>query len=475
MSEVLEFKDGVGRFKTNAQDLIEDDYDTSTYLDTSTEQIMKEFKEKGTKADAKRLRDIHEEKHIHHLDWYLAAVNPPKDYVAALQIADKDKSLCVGAEAKGWYGRTCENTGNAIFTPQFTGEKWSPLRYKKNNSQRANRAATKQFNMLKGYDCATVDLTFPKEISEDYGAEKKGMSHEEWEEKAWDTFKTFYYKMRDDKAVEDKHIGCHANLHIWKSQEPMKPHLHFHTIFNRVQAPYVTNKDRKKAIQSRKVQRFLEKYNNEDLSTDERMGYKRKADRQLASELGVETFDKFDHWKGKYFDADKVRELWEEAVKENFPDYAHVYDNKEPSVYLQHYKEGKDTAQIVHKYKYKTRQVPYDLFKYYSDSDVFPEQDTPNHVTHREYENSNFLSHALNYTNKAKNFGVFKWAKSISEIDGIGIGDMCPFCGSTTHATDGSPEDFADMNGSAWILEMKDAFYEFDPPPGHALHGCTAT
>lgn len=472
----LEFNDGIGSFSTNTKDLIEDEVDSSTYLDSSTEQILKEFKEKGQslKGKEERLKEIHENNHIHHLDWYLTAVNPPKDYVAALQIADVNKSLCVGAEAKGWYGRTCEDTGNAIFTPRFNGEKWSPIRFKKNNSQRANRAASKQFNMLKGYDCATLDLTFPQAISRDYGAENKGMSHEEWEEKAWDTFKDFYYKLRDEKADEDKHIGCHANLHIWKSQEPMKPHLHFHTIFNRVQAPYLTSTDRKKAMQSRKVQQPLEKYRNHELDDKERMKAKRKADRQLANKLDIDTFDKANHWEGKYFDIEHIRELWEEAVRENFPDYAHIYDNKDPAAWIKHYKEGKHAAQIVHKYKYKTRQVPYDLFKYYSDSDVFPDQETPNHVTHREYDNSDFLHRALNYTNKAKNFGVFKWANVLSEIDGVGISDLCPFCGASTHPTDGNADDFADGNSSAWILELKDGFYEYDPPDGHELHDCSA-
>ena len=100
----------------------------------------------------------------------------------------------------------------------------SQLRSKQTARTIKRLLALKDSAGLTDFSVAVVVLTFPKELSEWLSQQPGGR------EMAWRLFNRFWKE--DYSTLDDESSGqaAYVNLHTWKTEEPTRPHYHFHCI-----------------------------------------------------------------------------------------------------------------------------------------------------------------------------------------------------------------------------------------------------
>jgi hypothetical protein len=79
-------------------------------------------------------------------------------------------------------------------------------------------------NELKDFRMAEVVTTMPAEVSKALSERANG------KDIAWRTFKRFYAQLPYLLGVDAGEFACGSNLHVWASDEPLKPHYHVHSL-----------------------------------------------------------------------------------------------------------------------------------------------------------------------------------------------------------------------------------------------------
>jgi len=432
-----------------------DSSEDSSYVHNVREQMQKELEENAKDIEEESITDMHQDNATFFLNFYSKAMNPSDDYLKALEICDLPTAQAY-AEVSGTYRKYCKGHDGVLLMPKFNAGTWNPLNDIKNVRERASRSSGSFMDMLWSNKMAFVKPTFPKEISEAY---KESDSKEEFRDLCWDTLKTFFHNLQELKTNGDNKLGMHANLHLWKTEKPFKPHLHFHCAIPMHQAPYVTSKDREKAINTGRAGRLKEQYEELEPNNQYRDKVKQDLNNELANNLGVEKVPMHDYGKGHAFDSDLLRTLWKSALEKNFPTFMDNSDIDEVNVHISWASRYKDPQKIMHKFRYKSRLPTIDFFHYYED----------NSISNEEYMNKDFMEHVFWYSNSARCYGFMKWANNISEYDAPGLMHRCPICGSETR--DVEDDDFNGVHGHKVIQEERYGYLGMDPPDDSTFKG----
>jgi len=164
-------------------------------------------------------------------------VNPPKGFVEFIQkLFDLDElnaKLITSAVIEGYYKVFCEEGHHVVYYPKISNMgKFNPYRKHKTAKRSSSRivksllelAGYLQNKVKKGIYLIALELTFPKDFSyklfDDFDGTIK---------KAKACFKDFYDWFKSLKLrSKDEELGLTANLHLWSSQNPFEPHVHFH-------------------------------------------------------------------------------------------------------------------------------------------------------------------------------------------------------------------------------------------------------
>jgi len=193
----------------------------------------------------------------------------------------------------GYYVNTCIPTGKTIWRPVWKGTgKYSPARASHSAYNAANRGANQLIRLAEinpaSKHCAShiryYELTFPKELSRDYG--RMGRPGRR---RAWNILKKFLKIRTKRRCRDNQQMGQKVRLHTWISYNPKHPqfpsphdpHFHFHitevnVVLERIKNPpegepnwlfhrespwddvRLIKEDWKKAIESKTFYRFKE-------------------------------------------------------------------------------------------------------------------------------------------------------------------------------------------------------------------------
>jgi len=427
---------------------IDDDSEDSSYVHNLRVQIEEGLNQRAKELEQESINDMHRDSGVFFLNFYAKAMNPSEDYLQALELCGLPSEQAY-ANVAGTYRKYCEDNNSVLYMPKFDAGTWNPLNDLNNVRERASRSAGNFMDTLRSNKMAFVKPTFPKGISEAY-AESDNKS--EFRDRAWDTLKTFFHDLQDYRTGPDNKMGMHANLHLWKTEKPFKPHLHFHCAIPMLQAPYVTSEDRERELNSGKTGRMYNQWKELDDSNGYRADLERDINRSLANDLGVDKLGMHDYKKNHVFDVDKLRSLWKNALEEHWSDFMDNSDVDEVNVHVDWASRINDPERIMHKFRYKNRLPTIDFFHYYED----------NSISNEEYMNQDFMEHIFWYSNESRVFGFNKWGTNITDIDSNGFSARCPICGGVTREV--CDDDFRDVSGKKVIQEERYGFLGFDPP-----------
>jgi hypothetical protein len=138
---------------------------------------------------------------------------------------------------RGWidkfyiYDDSNENTTRRLVYPKVKAEdRLNPYRrYQLNNKASARTfKRVKQFvehRKLDDFKVASVIPTMPKFMSEYLAANGEGGRG-----MAWRLFDGFWSEDIPEVIGQDIELGCHVNLHLWRTEKPYESHFHFHTL-----------------------------------------------------------------------------------------------------------------------------------------------------------------------------------------------------------------------------------------------------
>lgn len=420
----------------------------SLILTNIREQIEAELNKHAEEIREDDLVEMHTDSSFVFLNFYAKAMNPPEAYLEALDLVDLPRSQAY-ANVSGHYKKYCESHNSAVILPRFDAGTWNPLNDYKNVRERASRSGGNFFDTLWSNKLSFVKPTFPEEISEAYA---ESDNKKKFRERCWDTLQDFFHKLQDEEASDGQKLGMHANLHLWKTEKPFKPHLHFHCAIPMLKAPYVTSDDRQKVLNSGKTARLKEQYDEMPEDSDEKQSRLRELNNELADDLGVEKMNMHDYRKGHVFDAGMLRALWKEALEENWASVMDNSDIDEVNVHVSWASKHKNPEKVMHKFRYKSRTPTIDFFHYYQS----------NEVSIQEYQHKDFMEHVFWYDNSARVYGYMKWGTNLQEYDTDGLMHRCPICGSETR--DIEDDDFNDISGRTVVQEERYGYKGYDPP-----------
>lgn len=282
----------------------------------------------------------------------------------------------------GWRKFVCEGKHEYYYPEANTGE-FNPFALWGSVRRAASRSMRKIESLKELRNVYDITLTYPNEVSMLAIEQNSDIEH-----KCHECFKDFVKRLsmvvyryqdpgRGKKTLKACQLAISENFHIWKSEEPIKPHLHHHFLMLDV---YLGKNKKKGRIFSH---RFLE-------------------------------YDKMSKsWReGKL--TKQIKTIWAYCVNRHFNTNYETLDVHNYVISV-----DRDRARLVHKLKYKKRLPLCDLAEYYRNNDFKPEG-----------MHSQFIYHLLTYRNKTHSFGY--WNRLLCTIDNFEMRKAeyhCPFCG----------------------------------------------
>lgn len=428
-------------------ELVEDAPSPGAYLDHIREQIDATPSKEGALSSA-HANNVHAERDVVFCNFYAHALSVPDDYLQVLKIADLDPREA-DAEMTGVDAKKCKNVDNIVYYPRYDAGDLNPLHDYANIQERTSRAVGDLFDMVDMNRVTFLKLTFPEDISTAF---RFAQDREDFEDRVWATFKTFKEKLQVRKTEDGRHMGMHVNFHPWSTSTPFDSHLHFHIAVPMLTAPYVTQEDRDKVLNSGHVARLKQQY--EDLPADHELRgeLKRMINIQLRKKLGIQRLPDYSY--GKPFDADLIRALWRESLEQHWPEFMDDMDAEDDvNIHLSWEEKLSSPAQITHKFRYKARKPSIDFFRYYIMNDI----------SMQEFHRADWIRYLFDYSNRARCYGIMKWKKNLHVFDSAGRSLRCPICGGETEDVD--VVDYENAEVPYYIQEYHYG-YSAHPPPG---------
>lgn len=292
-----------------------------------------------------------------------------------------------------WTEYLCENEHRYCYPNAHVGEfnpfaKWVSIRKSASRTMR-NLELFKDLNLL--WD---MTFTYPKEVS------SQAMTPE-LVRRCNDCYARILKYIEDEIEPGGK-FAASMNTHIWKSEEPLKPHIHHHSLLLDV---YFDAQGRMNKIRS-----------NTFLLWDPRTR------RSI----------------GTLFNSN-IKSKWAEIVNKEFNLSYKVLD-----VHIEYRDIKKEPQRIVHKLKYNKRTPLPDLANWYLSHDY----------NANSYDRD-YMAELLLYKNKTHNFGYWnRLSKLLCTLGNVEIEKnvhRCPLCGSKAHVVrtwneKDIPRDYKDIH-----------------------------
>lgn len=104
--------------------------------------------------------------------------------------------------------------------------------------QQSHRASQRTFkrlrkfvdrNKLDDFEVASLTLTMPKNVSE-FITSIIAENRDKGKRWSWTLFEGFWNEDLPAVVNQDIYLASHTNLHLWRSENPTQPHVHFHSL-----------------------------------------------------------------------------------------------------------------------------------------------------------------------------------------------------------------------------------------------------
>jgi len=334
----------------------------------------------------------------------------------------------------------CPLNNHEVIVPSYAyiGD-YNPLKGDRTVKASASRLVDKLYylgdmeNNRKGGYLIALDLTFPKEISEQLLDKDK---RDKALHKAKLCIKDFTAYLKSLYCDSDEDIGLWYNLHANSTREPLKPHLHYHVnILNFTSKKEIVNsikpveaynplngKESKKIVVEPEDERFYRAYRYVDDEKTE----------------PVEVLKALKRFNPR-MDRKTIQSAWSSIVKKHFRSADRVLD-----IHL-HYISLKNRSAILHRIKYCARKPLMDLFEYYTEHDFDPES-----------INKDYINFLMRYENRRTPIGFVRMLNRI--VVAPEVKRVCPVCGNPAKITD--HYSFADV--SAKLQSGEALFIQWD-------------
>lgn len=115
--------------------------------------------------------------------------------------------------------------------PNIKADKGNPYRKHQLTSKSSTRTYKRIKNLVNSrniddFQVCDLTLTMPKFMSEYLAQQGK-----QGRELAWRLFNGFWTEDLPEVIKQPElELACHVNLHVWRTQQPLEPHFHFHTL-----------------------------------------------------------------------------------------------------------------------------------------------------------------------------------------------------------------------------------------------------
>lgn len=322
----------------------------------------------------------------------------------------------------------CPLNNHEVVVPSYAyvGD-YNPIKGDNSVKASASRLVNKLIHLkdkddnAKGGYLIRSELTFPEEVSVLLydSKERDKVLH-----KAKLCIKEFIEYLRNkycsDRDNED--IGLYYNLHLWKTENPLKPHLHFHLNWlNFISKKEIVNsvkpEEQYKAYTTRLQRKVVADPDDERFSREYRIN--EDGNREPVSTLNC--LIRFN----PRVNADDLKKEWTRIVNRRFK-----LKKEKIDAYFK-YISLKNRSAVLHRIKYCSRKPLMDIFEYYTQHDFDPDE-----------VNKDFVNYLMRYENRRTAIGFTKMLNRIVVADDIKR--VCPICGNAARRT--AHYSFADLN-----------------------------
>jgi hypothetical protein len=358
----------------------------------------------------RELGGLHKKAEFAFFDIYTAALNPPEGFLDFLECLGYPREL--GGAALKDFKEYVDGDGNGVLYPSVSAGKFNPWRkwgvVRASVSRLVNQLIQLRELRVEAW-CSNgviwrrgidyvwgLDLTFPSWFSELMFKDPEGVI-----KIAKKCLKNFIGKL--EKFFGGR-LGLFANLHLWSSEVPWIPHLHWH--LNILNAIFVKKGVKKVVVEERRVKKEKNGVwarSNPSLAVEFRRVVKKSPEGNLyrfspyLSEEGLGV----------------LRGMWRAVLIENGIEVIGEVD-----LYSEFIEIGEDTtADLIHRFKYCGRSPLVDFFAYYQNHDFFAGD-----------IQKTFCGFLLEYKNRREVYGWARWLSSMVPIPSQAV-KRCPVCG----------------------------------------------
>jgi len=382
--------------------------------------------------------------------YYHKLVHPPeayKEFLDHLSVYSRKPYPALGR----FTGLKCweHDNGCRVILPEIETEKYNPADKFQSIRASASRTASQLMNLkwLPSSDenkkaLVSLDLTFPKEISEKMLG---GVGY--LEDRFWSVYKSFLEKFNETKGAYD--VANSSNLHVWSSQDPLSPHGHFHSVF--IWAKRIGNclkplswHDKSKPVDPARVKALWAESINEEFGTS-------YCSDKVAYETGTT-------WLNSLASGGSVSPV---VVESSWiplsPNSYWVKDKDNSESYIR--------RKIIHRLKYCRRKPLTDLGEFYTDNEFDKSQ-----------VDIGFALDLVEYGNSSRQFGFWTRLKKCvnTQESESEVKDICPVCGEEC-------EEAYSLSRDKYSPDMlvkigkRGSVYRGEPPPDHGRLNLNST
>jgi hypothetical protein len=364
----------------------------------------------------RELGGLHKKAEFAFFDIYTAALNPPLGYLEFLEYFGYPREW--GKADLVEFKEYVDVEGNGVLYPAVAAGKLNPWRFWGVSRASVSRLVNKILQLRdlrveawcsggviwrRGIDYVWgLDLTFPSLFSELAFKDPEGIV-----KIAKKCLKSFIERL--EKYFGGK-LGLFANLHLWSSEVPWIPHLHWH--LNILNAIFVKKGVKKISVKERRIKKEKNSIwarSEPPLIVEEKRVVKRMPEGVLY---------RFSPWLDEDDGLVALRRLWRDVLIENGVDEACGVSLNEVDVYSGFIEISEEAAaELVHRFKYCGRSPLVDFFAWYEDHSFEPSD-----------IQKTFCGFLVEYKNRREVYGWARWLSSMVPIPEQKT-KRCPVCG----------------------------------------------
>lgn len=334
----------------------------------------------------------------------------------------------------------CPTHDHDVVIPSYSyvGD-YNPIKGDNTVKASASRLTDKLFylkdkdNNSKGGYLIGLDLTFPKEVSEQLLNKEK---RDKVLNKAKLCIKDLIAYLKSVYCDDDEDIGLYYNMHIWSTENPLKPHLHYHVnLLN-----FISKKEIVKSVEFREEYKaFSTKLHRTVIIDPDDPKFSREYRiNEDGNREPVHILNALKRFNPR-LDRKAIQNAWSSIVNKRFrlPD-------RPLDIYM-HYIPLKNRSATLHRIKYCSRKPLMDLWEYYTEHSFNPEA-----------VNKDYIDFLMRYQNRRTAIGFARMLNRF--VIAEEVKRVCPVCGNPAKRTE--HYSFADIE--AKLLSGSYAFIQWD-------------